>query len=761
MGYRPYRAKSSIYMKWNLNANISFGFCIAVTLLLAVGIISYYSLNRFRNISEIENQTRTFLSDLENINTNLKDLESGLFGFIITGDSAYLRSYENAGSAIAAPVEAITSNTLVAGDKTRQLKEQLNQYLDQDRQLLQTYKQDGQKAAIQIIRTGESKKALRRIRHLISQIENDENRIKGISSKIASLNAGNAMIFIIAGNIMGLSFLIAAFFLLNRDIGIRIKTEEELSKAIEVAQNAKNKEKQFLANMSHEIRTPMNAIIGMTNLILNTPLEPRQTSYLKAIKQASDNLMVIINEILDFSKITAGKIEFEEVNFDLSDIIYGLYNTFKIKADEKQIKLNPIIDENLPDAIIGDPGKLNQVLVNLIGNSVKFTSKGYINIVCRLLERKEDALLIEFAVEDSGIGIPQDKLATIFEDFVQAASDTSRKFGGTGLGLSISKKIVELQGGKIRVESEPGKGSVFSFCIWYKEGHEKPLRKERTTRHSPQELHGIKILLVEDNEFNQVVAVDTLKSLIKNLTIDIAENGRIAIEKLTQKKDYDIILMDVQMPEMNGYETTRHIRAHAELGYAGIPVLAMTASATKPEIDECFNSGMTGFVSKPIDADILLIKISSLLNKEKDKQTETEPDNHNHNPQAAMQNTRIVTDISKVTDLTFLKSMTAGNSAQMLKYIDMFLDSVPDDWNRLKILAAGQNWPETRVVAHSMKPRINYMGIKEGGELIRKIEINSGEQTNLDAIPDLIITFENILVRACKELESEKQTILI
>lgn len=747
-------------MKWNLNVNISVGFCIAITLLLAVGIISYYSLNRFRNINEVENQTKAFLSDLDNINTSLKDLESSLLGFVITGDSSYLHSYEHAADAILLPVESI-SNTIVAGDKARQLKEQLNQFMDQNRQLFAVYKQRGPSAATEVIRTGEPKKSLRRIRHLISQIESDENRIKGISSKIASINAGNAMIFIIAGNIMGLSFLIGAFFLLNRDIGMRIKTEKELSKAIEIARNAKNKEEQFLANMSHEIRTPMNAIIGMTNLILNTPLEPRQTSYLKAIKQASDNLMVIINEILDFSKINAGKIEFEEVNFDLSDIVYGLYNTFKIKADEKKIKLNPIIDENLPDSIIGDPGKLNQVLVNLIGNSVKFTSKGYINIICRLLERKEEALLIEFAVEDSGIGIPQDKLATIFEDFVQAASDTSRKFGGTGLGLSISKKIVELQGGKIQVESEPGKGSVFSFSIWFKEGHEKPVRKERTAQHSLQELHGIKILLVEDNEFNQVVAVDTLRSLIKNLTIDIAENGRIAIEKLNQKKDYDIILMDVQMPEMNGYETTRYIRTHAELGYSSIPILAMTASATKPEIDECFNSGMTGFVSKPIDADILLIKISLLLNKENDEHRKVETIHAEHNAQIPTQSTLSVSDMSKVTDLSFLKSMTAGNSVQMRKYIDMFLDSVPGDWTRLKTLVAEQNWPETRVVAHSMKPRINYMGIKEGGELIKKIEIYSGEETNLDAIPDLIVTFENILVRACKELESEKQTILI
>lgn len=746
-------------MKWNLNVSVSLGFCFAITMLLAVGIISYYSLNRFRHLNEIEKETRIFISDLENIDDHLKNMESGLLGFFVTSDSSYLKSRDEASKAMIEPIESI-GRTLVGGDKAAQLKELIYQYLESDATLLRVYATEGPQSAIQRLRSGDNRKQLRKIRGLISQLEADEYRIKGISSKIADLNAGNAMLFIIAGNIMGLSFLIVAFFLLNRDIGMRIQTEKELSKAIEIARNAKNKEEQFLANMSHEIRTPMNAIIGMTNLILNTSLEPRQTSYLKAIKQASDNLMVIINEILDFSKINAGKIEFEQVNFDLSDIVYGLYNTFKIKADEKGLKLNPIIDENLPDGIIGDPGKLNQVFVNLIGNSVKFTSQGYINIICRLLERKDDALLIEFAVEDSGIGIPADKLATIFDDFVQAASDTSRKFGGTGLGLSISKKIVELQGGSIRVESAPGKGSVFSFSIWYKEGKEKPVRKERAVRTTPQELHGIRILLVEDNEFNQVVAVDTLKSLIKNLTIDIAENGRVAIEQLKNKPDYDIILMDVQMPEMNGYETTRHIRSHPELGYANAPILAMTASATKPEIDECFNSGMTGFVSKPIDADILLIKISSLLNKE--------PENYANAPDNGEKSVDLknVVELSsnekrEVTDLTFLKSMTTGNPAQTLKYIDMFLHSIPDDWNRLKALAADKKWPEVRVAAHSMKPRVNYMGIKEGGEIIKKIEINSGEQVNLEAIPDLIITFENILVKAYKELESEKQTIHI
>lgn len=696
-----------------------------------------------------EIQTRDFITTLENINSDLKELESGLYGYVITEDSFYLETYYKASHALGSQTQMLKEKQ--AEPKIKTLVTSLQSQLLYGQKVIELKQEKGLKAAINYIQSGKSKLAINHTQEILTQIKNDESRSKDLKAEIAKINSGNAILFIIIGNLMALSFLVGAVFLLNRDIGRLIETEEELYKAIEIARNAKQKEEQFLANMSHEIRTPMNAIMGMTNLILNTPLEPKQSSYLKAIRQSSDNLMVIINEILDYSKINAGKIQFESIPFDLSDIVYGLYNTFKIKADEKQIKITPIIDENLPDAIIGDSGKLNQVLINLIGNAIKFTGTGgSINLICKLLERKGEELQIEFSVQDSGIGIPEDKLNTIFEDFAQAASDTARKFGGTGLGLSISKKIVELQGGKISVVSKPGEGSTFSFVLWLKEGKEKVQKKEVPTKTRAQELHGIKILLVEDNQFNQVVAVDTLNSLIKNLTIDVANNGRIAIEKLQAYSGYDIILMDVQMPEMNGYETTQYIRSHEELGYADIPIIAMTASATKPEIDQCFESGMSGFVSKPFDAEILLIKISSQINKSKSEK-EIIADNH-------------LTELKKpensgITDLTFLRGLTGNNKDQMLKYIQLFLESVPSDWDKLKNLAKDQSWPEVRTMAHSLKPRINYMGMKKGGEIMKEIEISAGEEKNLEKIPDLIITFENYVFQAFKELEKEKQTI--
>lgn len=735
-------------MKWNLNKNISLGFCIVFIVLNATGIFSYYSLHSFRDVRRNEVKARKSQVSLENIQFYIRDIETGQQGYVISGDSTYLESYNHARLLITEEIASFSENY-----KNQKRLKELNELVDRKIKLadhtIRLKNEKGQKEAIAVLKSGASRDLLAQLHSLIVKIKTEEIDRYDLQSDEEDSKSGYALIFIIIGNVIALSFLAWVLVLLNSDIGKRIRTEIVLNRFIVKAEQAKKREEQFLANMSHEIRTPMNAIIGMTNLILNTSLAPKQESYLKAIRQSSDNLMVIINEILDFSKINAGKIEFEKINFNLSDIFYGLYNTFKIKTDEKEIKLTPIIDESLPDTIIGDPGKLNQVLVNLVGNSVKFTEKGSIDMYCRLIEQKGNDLLIEFSVQDTGIGIPQNKLATIFEDFAQAARDTSRKFGGTGLGLSISKKIVELQGGTITVESKLGEGTTFSFRIWYKAGTEKVERNEKPIQTRVQELHGIKILLVEDNEFNQVVAVDTLKSLIKNLTIDVASNGKLAIELLKDKsKHYDIILMDVQMPEMNGYETTKYIRKNGTLGYTDVPVIAMTASATKPEIDSCFDSGMTDFISKPFDADILLIKISTLINKE--KVIELTKDNKEVSGGLMSEG---------MADLSFLRGMTSNNKDQMLKYINMFLESVPGDWQKLKEKAAENNWKEVGLIAHALKPRVKYMGIKIGSDIVQQIEHQSVEQIDLEIMQELIAKFDSILYLTYQQLETEKQTL--
>jgi CheY-like chemotaxis protein len=372
--------------------------------------------------------------------------------------------------------------------------------------------------------------------------------------------------------------------------------------------------------MSHEIRTPMNSIIGVTNLLLGTPFDDHQQKYLNVIKKSSENLLVIINDILDLSKIEAGKMEFERINFLLSDVVETVYHTMLFKAEEKQLQFITNIDEKLPKALKGDPVRLSQILINLASNAIKFTTKGNVTISVKPLSENDKDVIVEFAVTDTGIGIPEDKLNKIFESFSQASCDTTRKFGGTGLGLTISKQLIELQGGAIHVMSTMGEGTNFSFKMPYEIGSAEEVGKKiyDSADVSGDDLKGIKILLVEDNAFNQMVAVDTLQDLIKELNIEVAGNGKIAVDKV-RNNDYDIVLMDVQMPEMDGFEATVQIRKHLPAPKNKIAIMAMTANVTTDEVEKCFQSGMDEYIAKPFNPQDLLNKISKTIKKNAEK----------------------------------------------------------------------------------------------------------------------------------------------
>ncbi len=381
-----------------------------------------------------------------------------------------------------------------------------------------------------------------------------------------------------------------------------IKAEKEKALASERAKH------QFLANMSHEIRTPMNAIKGMTEILLRRDPNEEQVEFLSGIKQSSDALLVIINDILDLSKIESGKIELENIQFDLDEILQGVHTIMKFKAEEKGLELN-IKDSGLENALLGDPSRLRQILINLVGNAIKFTEKGIVNVMVEQLESHDEEVLLQFTVSDTGVGIAREHLEKIFNSFEQEYADTSRKFGGTGLGLSISKKLVELYNGKIWVESEKGKGSQFHFSIAFKKASEleQVHKAQKGTVFDKSLLKGIKILLVEDNDFNAVVAQEELEDAIEDVGIELAENGSIAIEKL-KSDNFDIVLMDVQMPVMNGYEATQKIRTLPEK-FSEIPIIAMTANVLKDEIERCYASGMDDFIGKPFNTEMLIQKI--------------------------------------------------------------------------------------------------------------------------------------------------------
>jgi signal transduction histidine kinase/CheY-like chemotaxis protein/ligand-binding sensor domain-containing protein len=386
----------------------------------------------------------------------------------------------------------------------------------------------------------------------------------------------------------------------------------ELSESQRRAEEAKQFERQFLANMSHEIRTPMNAIIGMSNLALKTNLNAQQLKYLNGIKTSSQNLLVIINDILDITKIDSGKIEFENIEFSMHDVLNTVHTTLHFKAEEKGLRLIEYLDTEIPKVLTGDPVRLGQVLINIAGNAIKFTEKGKVEINCHLVEINERAH-IEFTISDTGIGIPEDKVDKVFDSFTQASSDTTRKYGGTGLGLAISKQLVELQGGRIKVSSKVGQGTSFSFILSFHYAHESQVIKQQTNteEYYARKLENVRVLLVDDNSFNQVVAADTLTDLINGVKIDMAENGKIAVEKM-ESNDYDIVLMDIQMPEMDGLEATRRIRSMQSMK-SKIPIMAMTAAASKIEIERCFNVGMNEYISKPFQPLALLEKMAGIV----------------------------------------------------------------------------------------------------------------------------------------------------
>jgi signal transduction histidine kinase/ActR/RegA family two-component response regulator len=384
------------------------------------------------------------------------------------------------------------------------------------------------------------------------------------------------------------------------------QAEERLRRDKEEAEATSNAKGEFLAYMSHEIRTPVNGVIGMTRLALATQPNLEQKEYLEVIEASASALLKIINDVLDFSKVEARKLHLEHVPFDLRQNLQQTLRLFAARAREKGIELRESINTPIPDALVGDPGRLQQILVNLLENALKFTPSGTVTVSIRALEQNASDIKLKFSVADTGMGIPKEKHALIFEAYKQADGSTTRNFGGTGLGLSICSELVALMNGEIWVESEPEKGSCFYFTAVLGVREE---RAEPNAQSGPidtfSEKMPMKVLLVEDNPINQRLALRLLEKRGHHVTV--AGNGREALETLERFAwNFDAVLMDIQMPEMDGLEATREIRRLESFGTGHLPIIAVTAHALKRDRERCLGAGMDNYVSKPIDSELLL-----------------------------------------------------------------------------------------------------------------------------------------------------------
>ena len=506
----------------------------------------------------------------------------------------------------------------------------------------------------------------------------------------------------------------------GKDITEVVRYQRQLITAKMRAEKAERLQEEFLANMSHEIRTPMNGIIGMANLLETTPLNTEQHDYLHLIQESSGILLSLINNILDLSKIKSGRMSVEITDFDLHQTVDSIIAPFSLKAKEKNIALNKIY-QDLPRYIKGDQHKLQQILNNLLSNAIKFTQQGGVTLFATTEEREGDALFLIMSVTDTGIGISPENQEQVFESFVQAGSDMVRRFGGTGLGLAITKRLIELQNGKITVSSTPGEGTSFyvELPLVLSNGIAKPAAADlvQGKEIATQSLRGKSVLLIEDNLVNQKVTYLMLHKA--GMRVDIAGHGKEAVE-LLQQRSYDLIITDLQMPEMDGFQTTVFIRNKLQLT---TPIIAMTASALRNEKDRCMELGMNEYLTKPFAPATLFFHLKRFLLADE-------------TTQAAITNEAAEEKREEFYNLQFLEEME--DEEYTSEVLNLFLSSTPASISELKEASLREDWSEVHRKAHSLKSSLGILQMAPLLRTVTEIETLAKNKTNTDSIEQLI-----------------------
>lgn len=684
-------------------ANKKISLFILAAFVLGTLMLIYVHFIFSKNNDQLIKGNQKLMSEVM-VSSQLKDLEKFIIsmesivkGTIVTNDAGYFKGLEK--NVTAAEANLSKLQKISDDDSSARYIDELDTLVHHklllDKSVLEKFRINGKAAAERILSSHISSRLTDSIVTLIHKIDSTRKKHFAEATLTIEKSSKKAQLFI---SLLILSVLtggaVLFWFIINtiRKQGQLIRqlhiSEKKVRESVQVKEN-------FLANMSHEIRTPMNAILGFTNLLQQKKLDEETTEYVQTIQKSGENLLTIINDILDLSKIEAGMMRIEAAPFSIRGVTHSVEGMFADKTKKKGIQFSTHIDATVPDTMNGDAIRLSQILINLIGNALKFTEQGSIKINISNECIENDIIKTGITVTDTGIGIQQEKLEQIFDRFQQADDAVTRKYGGTGLGLSIVNDLTKLQNGTITVESEPGKGTRFHIIIPYQIISSETNEKFSEEHHAASESNfdDVVVLVVEDNEINQTLIKHLFKSW--NLQYDLAKNGREAIEKL-KTTTYNLVLMDIQMPEMDGYTTTQEIRQHLKID---VPVIAMTAHAFAGEREKCISYGMNEYISKPIQIDQLHSLIAQFT-KIKSASAKLENDNLN-------------TSSYQYINLKYMKEISGGNTEYEKTVTGQFIEAIPQELDEIEKAWKNNDVKQMRQLAHNMKTTISVMGLNE------------------------------------------------
>lgn len=510
----------------------------------------------------------------------------------------------------------------------------------------------------------------------------------------------------------------------------------------------KKSELQLVANVSHEVRTPLNGIMGFIDLLNETPLNPAQTEIATALTTASNYLMNIINELLEFSKIASGNESFEQVHFNISNVVNELIFLSKTLVVDKTISITSSIDENVPQNLIGDPSKLSQILMNLMGNAVKFVEQGEINLIVSTKERIDGQVLLEFSIADTGIGISDDNLKRIFESYQQAEPDTNKKYGGSGLGLSIVKQIIEKLGGSIDVKSALGVGTTFTFQIPYHFQQHIPKKglANSVDDYNNVDIKGYKILVIEDNSLNQKLFQNQIDSWGSEVLV--ASNGVKGVQML-EENHFDLVLLDLRLPVIDGFEITRVIRNHHSIHIKNTPIIAVSADFTTDDERKCTNLGINDFLLKPYSSKELAHKIQLQVEKSKKEASDSTKTS------ITLQDS----DEEQLVDLQPLFKECQNNVELMEELIRLFRVNILEFIGKTKTHLQVRNFQGVDFAAHKIKSSLQMMHANTLTEISKELSTISKSSKNLGELETLYSTFLELFPKADEQIEKSIQEL--